>query len=434
MQQLQFDWENIIMNAVKIALLGTAALAAVSVSARADDLADLKAQIEALNSRISSLESTPSVPAGYQLLTINDAPAIVNVGFEERKGLYNANATNIGILPTADMPATTNIQWSGFVRTALNYSDISYDANYGSFDPRTGGTYLPVEKGQIDILTRGEIKVVGTTETAVGEVGVQMKLRANAEGLGNPNVVMPDGSYGWWKMTPELMLSAGYNGTLANIGYGYDGACTCYYTDNAPVDLNPGDRTQMRLTYASGPISMAIALEDSDINAVGGEDSLGVAAEFKFSGDTFSGEIAGGYWDSGDNVVDDQYQIGAGISFGLGDVAKLSMGAGFGRDPGYKFNKNTYFTASMLASANVSDSVSVELGFGYSDFNDSTRFNAPTNNGEDVKVMAVLGGIYYNPVSQLTIGLEAEYQDWNSNQPLSDVNALSADLVTVFRF
>jgi hypothetical protein len=48
------------MNVLKIALLGTAALAAVSVSARADDLADLKAQIEALNGRISQLESTPS--------------------------------------------------------------------------------------------------------------------------------------------------------------------------------------------------------------------------------------------------------------------------------------------------------------------------------------------------------------------------------------
>jgi hypothetical protein len=419
------------MNAVKIALLGTAALAAVSVSARADDLSDLKAQIEALNGRIASLESQPAVPAGYKLLTINDAPAIVNAGFEERKGLYNANATNIGILPTADLPATTNIQWSGFVRTALVYSSYDVDS-------------VPYLNDSIEIQTRGEIKVVGTTETAVGEVGVQVKLRANAEGLGNPGFVMPDGSYGWWKMTPELMLSAGYNGTLANIGYGYDGACTCYYTDNAPVDLNPGDRTQMRLTYASGPISMAIALEDSDINdqndstALGGlvaaeKDSLGVSGEFKYSGDTFSGEIAGGYWDSGDGVIDDQYQIGAGLSFGLGDVAKLSMAAGFGRDPGYKVDKNTYLTASILASANISDSVAVELGFGYSDFNDSSRFFAPLG-GHDVKVMAVLGGIYYNPVSQLTIGLEGEYQDWNSNVAANDTTAFSADLVTVFRF
>ncbi len=43
------------MKIMKLALLGTVALAAVSVNVRADDLADLKSQIEALNSRISHL-------------------------------------------------------------------------------------------------------------------------------------------------------------------------------------------------------------------------------------------------------------------------------------------------------------------------------------------------------------------------------------------
>jgi hypothetical protein len=41
------------MKVLKLALIGTAALAALSVTARADSLSDLKAQIEALNGRIS---------------------------------------------------------------------------------------------------------------------------------------------------------------------------------------------------------------------------------------------------------------------------------------------------------------------------------------------------------------------------------------------
>ena len=41
-------------------------------------------------------------------------------------------------------------------------------------------------------------------------------------------------------MTPELTLGGGYTGSLGNIGYGYDGACNCYYTDNADVDFESG--------------------------------------------------------------------------------------------------------------------------------------------------------------------------------------------------
>ena len=111
------------MKVMKLALLGTAALAAVSVSARADDLADLKAQIEALNSRISQLESAPSVPAGYQLLSVADAPAIVVPSLDVDPA-FGPTATTIGILPTADVPASTTIQWSGYARAAIAYGEF----------------------------------------------------------------------------------------------------------------------------------------------------------------------------------------------------------------------------------------------------------------------------------------------------------------------
>ena len=58
------------MKTMKVALLATAALAVVSVSARADDVAALKAQLEALNARVAQLEAAPAVPTGYSLLTI----------------------------------------------------------------------------------------------------------------------------------------------------------------------------------------------------------------------------------------------------------------------------------------------------------------------------------------------------------------------------
>ena len=420
------------MNAMKLALLGTAALAAVTVSARADDLSDLKAQIEALNGRISQLEAAPAVPAGYQMLSVSEAKSIIVPSLDIDQH-YGDTATQIGILPTADVPASTNIQWSGFVRAALVWQEDG--------DGIATNTSELDDGNDIDIYARAELKVVGTTDTAVGEVGALVKLRAdfdgntgfgwngayytNNPGSGNKLFKSPE-AWGWWKMTPELTLGAGYTGSLGNIGYGYDGACNCYYTDNAPVGLNPGDTTQMRLSYASGPLSFAVALEDGSyadyyFGDIFSETSLGVAAEIKYSGDSFSGEVSG-VWRAADEMDSDAWQVGVGVGFSLGDIASISLAAG----TGHTFGDSTtagdqstdFWAASILASANLSDSVHAEVAFGHSDY------------GSGAETNAVLAGIYYDPVSQLTIGLEAEHimEDGSAN------DRTRVDLVTVFRF
>ena len=175
------------MNMIKFALLGTAAIAAVSVSARAteaSDIAALKAQVEALSAQVAT--SNTDVPAGFQLVSVTTAPAIVAPGMTLDKN-YAATATTIGIMPTADAPASTVVQWSGFVRAALTYAQ--HDG---------GSTYS-------DIKARAEIKVTGTTDTAVGEVGAWVKLRANngwastgGTNRGSAKVTSP-GAWGWWR-------------------------------------------------------------------------------------------------------------------------------------------------------------------------------------------------------------------------------------------
>ena len=114
-----------------------------------------------------------------------------------------------------------------------------------------------------DVLTRAQLKVVGKTDTAVGEVGVRVQLRAEGTTLDEKPDFQSNEYWGWWAMTPEVTLGGGFSGSLGNIGYGYDGACTCYITDSADVDFNPGDAHQMRLSWASGPISAGVAIEDA---------------------------------------------------------------------------------------------------------------------------------------------------------------------------
>ena len=378
------------MKMMKIALLATAAVAAVSVSARADELSDLKAQIQALNSRVAAVETAPAVPAGYQLLSVGEGKATVVPGLEADKG-FGDTATVISILPTADVPSSTSIEFAGLVRAALVWDD--YGSNAANDD-------------EVSIRTRGQFKVTGKTDTAVGEVGATITFRANEVGFGDPSVISNE-QWGWWAVTPELTLGGGYTGSLSGIGYGYDGKCNCYYTDQG-VGYGHGDTTQMRLSYASGPFGFAIAIED-DESAGSDSNDLGVAGEIKYSGDTISGEISGGYWES------DDAWVAAGLGFGF-DAFNVSVSAGAG-----ELDDAAFWQANILASINLSDAVHAEAGYNH--------FEGKASDGlgdhDDV-----LAGIYYDPVSQLTIGLEGEWRDPSGAKN----DQTRVDLVTVYRF
>jgi len=385
------------MKMIKMALLGGAALAVTTAGARADDLADLKAQVEALNARVAQMEAAPAVPAGYSLMTVSEGNSTVVPGNElsaRDAASYGSKATIIGVMPTADMPAGTTIEWSGFARAAIVYYDMNNDGTDADYD----------------VPARGQLKVVGKTDTAVGEVGVRIQLRVDEADFRDTKGTFVSNEYwGWWAMTPELTLGGGYTGSLGNIGYGYDGACNCYYTDNADVAMNPGDAYQMRLSWASGPFSFGVALEDDTVN--GGTDFNGLAGagEIKYSGDMFNAEVSGYVGD------DDRWRAGGGIGFALGDFASISGGAQIGD----KGKNDDFWTATVLASFNLSDAIHAEAAYGHTDYSD-----------RNYNVDAVLAGIYYEPVDQLTVGLEGEWIDDGGNAGTE----ITADLVTVFRF
>jgi hypothetical protein len=413
------------MNTIKFALLGTVAFAAVSVSAQASttsDIAVLKAEIAALSAKVAANEASTSVPAGFQLVTVSQQPAIVVPGV----GSVGRDVTTIAIVPTADAPASTVIQWSGFARAALQYIDNADTAAIAAVPavPGNAGTAAIPADDQVylNVKARGQINVVGKTDTAVGEVGAQMSVRGNWDRNTGINAdynaaAVINNAWGWWKMTPDLTLAAGFNGSLSAIGYGYDGACSCYYTDNASqgTALN-GDAAQMRLTYASGPMTVAFAIEDGhDGGNLPSTNVLAFAAKVSYTGDMFNAAVSGAY-EPAYLTPEASYALNAGVGFGLGDIGKISANAGIYSGPAVGDNA---WKASILGSLNLSDQAHLEVGYGHA------RFDAAANDQD-----SVLAGVYYEPVSQLTIGLEGEWFK-NSNQTQSN---FSADLVTVFRF
>jgi hypothetical protein len=383
---------------------------------------------------------------------------------------YGNKATIISVLPTADAPAGTTISWSGYARAGLVYQNVSVDQETTDTDAILDADDLAAlnvdsDDDDIDVKARGQLRVNASTDTAVGEVGVDIRLRANFNGNGATDVYS-DVAYGYWAMTPELTFGGGYAGSLGNIGYGYDGACSCYYTDNADLAFNPGDVSQLRLSYASGPFSMAMALEDGSLNNddVDG-DRLGAAGEIKYSGDMFSGEISGMWRDIDEDAItsvappEAQWQVGAGVGFALGDIANLSIAAAMGEG---RFEveregdvidlldyNNSWWGVTALASMKLSDEVHAELAGGYKnregDSYDATGILAGySSDGIEYETYGVLGGIYYSPVDQLTIGLEGEWYTTSIDEELSDgtedvtyerdADTFSANLVSVWRF
>ena len=470
------------MKSIKMALLGGAALAVTAAGAQADDLDALKAQIESLNARVAAMEAAPAVPAGYQLIAISEGELkqVPGLGMSARDiAVYGNRANIISVMPTADAPAGATISWSGRVTSSLVYtqSDSEASINFSSPGDAGSGKFIsnidqgfnedgqydldPDDSDDLDVYAQARLRVVATTDTAVGEIGVAMEIRGNFNGNGTGDAYF-ESAWGYWAMTPELAFGGGYTGSLGNVGYGYDGICQCYQIDAADAfALNPGDTTQMRLTYASGPLSMAVALEDgsfddgstsddvfNDQDFVSG-DKLGVAGEMKYSGDMFNGEISGVYRgvDNGDYTsdfldgesdIDSLWQVGAGIGMGLGDMASVSIGAAMGEGPTTAYNgnadeisfslpiNNEWWGVSLGVIVNLSDEISAEFGAAYKHREGTDTLVAEIASddwyfdGFESEQWAIAGGLYYTPVEQLTLGLEGEWStvstDWTGEE------------------
>jgi len=396
------------MKTMKLALLGGAALAVSALAAQADDLSNLKAEIESLNARLQQLEAAPAVPSGYSLMTMSVAPRTVVPGNEEGEDRGIGDTAHvIGILPTADAAPSTTIEWSGYVYAMVqdtSYNDVGNTNAYNT------------------IRTRAHLRVVGKTDTAVGEVGVRVNLRASGwySNVDDDPSFYSNEYWGWWAMTPELTLGGGYSGSLGNIGYGIDGACTCWGTDWFSADfrtsdsywaigaMNPGDAHQVRLSYASGPLSFGVAMENSHN---GGFDSYAFAGEVKYAGDNFNGEVSAISYSQ--SPQGEGWQVGAGVGFSVGDMVSLSLGAAMGEAESWA----DYTVVSGLASIGLNDAVHLELGAAYGD----------SDHGGDNTTL--LAGMYYSPVSQLTLGLEGQYNTFDNYDDFSVVDA-----VAVFNF
>jgi hypothetical protein len=447
------------MKMMKWALLGGAAFAVTATAAQADDLSALKAEIEALQSRVSQLEAQPqaSMPSGYSLLSFRDGQGTFEGVLAERNAdkVREESGFTLSVLPTADVAPAAEVSVSGEIRTALIYTDISGDDGDDS----------------LDLKVRGRIFIKGKADTAVGEVGGYFRLQADGGGnFGDysENTKM-NKAYGWWKFAPAWELMAGYNDNTGALQVGWDWlAATGPTASFGPSNVN---NEQMRLTYSSGPLSFAISVEDPDnitttqiafagnhVECLTGEgdpvagssectteaDSFHVVSDFTtssstqdksdlpnvqaylmYSSDPFTAQIAGLFQD--DDYGDDDWAIGGGATIGIAEGFQLTAGAVVGEGTSSYANNlspattdDEFWGASVGLLAGISEDTRIELGVGIEDYDLA---------GE---ALGFGGGVYWDPVSQVTLGAGATYIDYDDDA--GDFNSLEVFFGTWLRF
>jgi hypothetical protein len=347
------------MKMMKVALLGGAALAVTSAGAFADDLSTLKSSMEDMS---------------------------------------------VVATPVADAPEGTTITWGGYVRQALTFSTV--DVNVPGPDPSFDDGF-DLAGG------RARIWVDATTPTSIGDVDVHISFNHGQNQANGLNGVALNEYWGTWHMTPELSLSAGGMGNGADFGQSE----TYGNTVAANGSFITTDE-QMRLSYASGPISFFVAVDDGSdvVHPVGSLDDMpDFHANFGWAGDMFS--LGLGAMFQSNATASDSFQVAGSLKFNLSDSISMWLGGNVGDDPlGVSpllgAVAGDYFTVFGGIKANVTEATYVELTGGYKSTDTHDRMN-------------VNAGIYWNPVSQFKIGLQGDY----TNEDLDGV-AVSADQIT----
>jgi hypothetical protein len=431
----------------------------MATGAQADELAALKAQLEALQARVSQLETqpAPALPAGASMLTVRRGQLTSNqsLPLSQSDRLYgegligreaNQQGYTIAVTPTADMPApVSEVTVSGVIRARLLYIDDRDRFLEDGFDDE--------DYSGFDVNARGRLVVEGKTETAVGEVGGTIRLEGTYDDdhptfeKDDDEDVDMDIAWGYWQMTPSFQLGGGYAASTGSLQAGVDWQHNDDMTGGVNAFSN-ADNEQIRITFTSGGLTLGIAVEDNDAecsdagfsddylepdngdceydDGVGDGDAEGeipaIAAYGLFDTGSFVIAAAANWVDDErERDSDDDWSAGIGINGKFVEVlsftAAVAIGEGnatglanFSLSPG---NDDEWWGVSGGIIWSFATPWSLQLGVGYAEVE---RDNSDV---EDESLDATIT-LFYDPVDQLTLGIGAGYHE-------NDVLALDGD-------
>jgi hypothetical protein len=452
------------------ALLGSVALGVMATGAQADELSELKAQLEGLQSRVNQIEQQPNyaaLPEGASFITLNRGTADFKMD-SDRATLRNETPQDrgftISVTPTADLPAPiAEVVVYGFVK-----GDVIYSIENDTGDSFSIGALFSGGSGNDNHIRmharQSRFGIRSRTDTAIGQIRSMIEVDFFGTLRGNTPDPRLRHAYGEWDMTPNWTLLIGRTtrtGTLTPIGIP-----TVDFGYSAGLGLFPR-AAQVRLTYHSGPISWAIAAEDPSLDgsrtgmpdlasyiqfdAPGGHQFIVTGAVgdrssrdvFLFT-DPVTQEDAFFRTDS-----DLGWAIQAGANINLADIATLTVGGGYGdgmictyinqgafcnaeldtfHNPDLDFIGfvgGTAWAAQAGLSFGLTDTTTfnVQYGFVRSD-NDLGRgdFGGGYNPADSLDAHTVHANILWQPVQQMRLGWEVMWGKYTTRGGDSEID------------
>jgi len=420
------------------ALLGGVALSVMATGAQADELTALKAQLEALQSRVNSLESAPAaaaLPEGYSYMTYGRGAGSNNdwgnEALVDRVNQSDDRGFTVAITPTADLPApVAEVTVYGYVK-----GDVIYSFQDNDFAVSTAWSSVNSVASSADHITihakQSRFGIKSKVDTAIGQIRTRIEGDFEGGNYGPTDDFRLRHAYGEWDMTENMTLIIGQTWRVAALLPIGITTVNFFGTAGWTYSRDP----QVKIRYSNGPLTIHLGIEeplsrtDTNIPVFGGSIQYDVPGGHQF---IVSGAIGEAETDVGGFTRSDTSWVAqAGANINLADVATLTgavvfgEGAVAGRYTGSPFSlhqtnngsANKVFGAMAGLSVPVSDTTTFNVVWDYLNGDGSSRapalggcdFAAPAVGGCHDELHTIHANIMWQPVKQMRMGWEVAW-------------------------
>ena len=407
------------------ALLGGVALSVMASGAQADELSALKAQLEALQTRVNNIETkpAPSLPAGASYVTLNRGQgSFANSSFGQeakREGAIPADrGFTVAVTPTADMPApVAEVVVYGYVKGDVIYQFSDSPTSFSLWLPsnirRSNNDHISLSARQTRFGIRSKV------DTAIGQIRTLIEVDFTVNGGGTSAGFRMRHARGEWDLAPYWTLTIGqtwYTAALLPIG-----VTTVDWGGSAGITYS---RTpQVKLTYKNGPITWAVGIERATFNTSTNVPNFGAYFQYDVAGGhqfvvtaalaDFRDRAVGAH--SGSNLG---WAVQAGANINLADIATLTVGGLIGQGEVRRYLSQEGF-ANVGANGRLVKAWGVTVGLSFA-VSETTTFNVQYGRSQQKRNQAFAGAcatcvvhadtvhanILWRPVKQMRLGWE----------------------------
>jgi hypothetical protein len=416
------------------ALLGGVALSVMATGAQADELSALKAQLEALQSRVNTLESAPAaaLPEGYSLMTYTrGAGSNSDWGNESKRDSINVSndrGFTVSVTPTADMPApVAEVTVYGYVKGDVIWTDqdVTFDLSRAATQAQLGN-----DESHITLHAKqSRFGIKSKVDTAIGQIRTQIEGDFEGSPYGANDALRLRHAFGQWDMNENWTLTVGQYWHIAALLP--IGVTTVDFA--GPAGFTYSRAAQVRLDYSNGPFSMGFGIERPRHNT--NSELPDFAAYIQY-------DIPGGHQFIVTGNVADQSALGAGfddlawvmqagVNINMADMGYITIGGLYGDGIAGKF-----INGNHIAVANGQEAWSIHGGINFG-LSDTTSVNVAVGYAENEDTAAdaftVHANLIWSPVKQMRMGWEVFYGD-NTNAAGNSEDMFGAQFGTWFFF